>query len=155
MNFQKLKIVFNILHIKCLLEFLKMTTFYYILFLFIVHVHLSFVLDTWVLYVLWIYRSLIVFNILHMNCFLGFRNMTFTIHLIFTSPAGIIFRPLFTTVCPCFVIIFLEKNPFFSCKAHRMALDVVWISFSKKVLSHILYNFVFIPSFCLINFQKY
>ena len=35
--------------------------------------------------------------------------MTFTIHLIFTFHAGIIFRPLFTTFCSCFVITSLEK----------------------------------------------
>ena len=49
------------------------------------------------------------FNIFHMNCLLGFRKMTFTIHLIFTSHAGIIFSPLFTTFCSCFVITSLEK----------------------------------------------
>ena len=140
MNFQKLKIVFNILHMKCLLEFLKMTTFYYILFLFIVHVHLSFVLDTWVLYVLWIYRSLIVFNILHMNCFLGFRNMTFTIHLVFTSPAGIIFRPLFTTFCTSFVIIFLENK------------HMVWHLMLYEFLSWKKCYLTFIATSCLYFF---
>ena len=57
----------------------------------------------------------IVFNILNMNYLLGFRKMTFTIPLIFTSPAGMKFRPLFTTFCSCFVIIFLEKHHFFAC----------------------------------------
>ena len=55
----------------------------------------------------------IVFNILHMNYLLGFRKMTLTIHLIFTSPAGIIFRPPFTIFCSCFVIIFLKKDIWF------------------------------------------
>ena len=50
------------------------------------------------------------FNILHINYLLGFRKMTFTIHLIFTSLAGMKLRPLFTTFCSCLVIIFLEKK---------------------------------------------
>ena len=37
------------------------------------------------------------FNIFHINCLLGFRKMTFTIYLIFTLLAGVIFRPLFST----------------------------------------------------------
>ena len=37
---------------------------------------------------------------------------TYTIPLIFTFLAGIIFTPLFTTFSSCFVIIFLKKSPF-------------------------------------------
>ena len=54
----------------------------------------------------------IVFKIIHINCVCGFRMMTFTIYLIFTSLAGVIFKPHFTTFCSCFVIIFLEKITF-------------------------------------------
>ena len=36
------------------------------------------------------------------SCLFGFCKMTFTIHLIFTFLAGIIFRPLFTTFCSYF-----------------------------------------------------
>ena len=112
-----------------------------------------------VLYGTWCFMNFhkleIVFNILHMNYLLGFLNMTFTIHLIFRSPAGMIVRPLLSTFCPCFVIIFLEKKSLFLCIAHGMALYVVWISFLKKVLPHIHCNFVFIPLFkannCLPN----
>ena len=39
-----------------------------------------------------------VFNILHMNCLLEFRKITFTIHFYFTFVTGIIFRPLFDEI---------------------------------------------------------
>ena len=39
-----------------------------------------------------------VFNILHMNCLLEFRKITFTIHFFFTFLTGIIFRPLFDEI---------------------------------------------------------
>ena len=39
-----------------------------------------------------------VFNILHMNCLLEFRKMTFTIHFFFTFLTDIIFRPLFDEI---------------------------------------------------------
>ena len=55
----------------------------------------------------------IVYNNLHMNCLLGCCKMTFTIHPLFTSLVGMIFRPLLTTFCSCFVIILLEKITFF------------------------------------------
>ena len=45
--------------------------------------------------------KIVFFNILHINYLLGFRKMTFTIHLIFTSPAGMKFRTLFTPFCSC------------------------------------------------------
>ena len=48
-----------------------------------------------------------------MNCLLEFRKMTFTIHFIFTFLAGIIFRPLFTTFYPCFLLSFSKKITFF------------------------------------------
>ena len=41
-------------------------------------------------------------------------------------------------------MIFLEKNHFFSCWAHGIALDVCWISFSEKNYSGIHCNFLFI-----------
>ena len=72
-------------------------------------------------------------NILHMNCLLGFRKMTFTIHLIVTSLAGIIFRPLFTTFCSYFCYyLSRKKNCCFLCKAHGTSLKVWWICFSGK-----------------------
>ncbi len=37
------------------------------------------------------------YNILNMNYLMGFYKMTFKIHFIFTSLAGIIFGPLFST----------------------------------------------------------
>ena len=49
----------------------------------------------------------------HMYCLKEFRKMSFTIHFDFSLLAGIIIRPLFTTFYSCFVIIFLEKIPFF------------------------------------------
>ena len=42
----------------------------------------------WHLMFLTFFKLKIVFNILHINCLLGFCKMTFTIYLIFTSLAG-------------------------------------------------------------------
>ena len=45
----------------------------------------------------WTHYSLIL-------CLFGFCKITCTLHLIFTSLAGIIFRPLFTAFCKCYRI---------------------------------------------------
>ena len=64
--------------------------------------------------------------------------MTFTIHLIFTFLAGIIFRPLFTTFCSCFVIIFLEKITFLRVK--HMVLHLMFCEFlSRHYMENLFY----------------
>ena len=86
----------------------------------------------------------IVFNILNIHCLLGFYKMTFTIHLIFTAPAGIIFRPLFTTFCLCFVIIFLEKITFVvfsSCCSTRCFMNSSKLKIVSSLFS-IIYHTV-------------
>ena len=52
------------------------------------------------------------------TCVLVFRKMSFLIHFIFTFLKGIIFRPLFTTFYPCFMIIFL----IITCFSHKLQL---------------------------------
>ena len=48
-----------------------------------------------------------------MNCLLEFCKITFTIYFIFTFLAGIMFKPLFTTFYPCFLLSFSKKITFF------------------------------------------
>ena len=87
----------------------------------------------------------IVFINIHMNCLLGFRKMTFTIHLLFASLAGMIFRPWFTTFCSCnmfCLLSFSKKNTFF--------MLIIWycnwclmIFFSRNFFSRIhCYSFL-------------
>ena len=60
-------------------------------------------------------------------CVLVFRKMFFLIHFIFTFLAGKIYRPLFTTFYPLFVIIFHEKITFFHVK--HMVLHLMFDEF--------------------------
>ena len=54
-----------------------------------------------------------VYNYDSAHCLMEFRKMSFPIQFDFSLLAGIIIRPLFTTFCSCFFIIFLEKITFF------------------------------------------
>ena len=103
-------------------------------------------------------------NILHMNCLLGYCKMTFMIHLIFTSLAGMIFRPHFTTFGSCFVIIFLKEITFFHVQ-YMLQHKTFYEFFSKKMFSRIHCNFVFLTflnglshsmhgTLCLMKFSK-
>ena len=68
-----------------------------------------------------------VFNILHMNCLLEFRKITFTIHFFFTFLTGIIFRPLLDEI----TIHGNVKITFHYDSAHAPPLGVYLISFSR------------------------
>ena len=70
--------------------------------------------------------------------------MTFTIHLIFTFLAGIIFTPLFTTFCSCFVIIFLKKKITFFMLSTWYCTCCCMTFFWRKKYSHIRCDFLFI-----------
>ena len=81
-----------------------------------------------------------------MHCLSGSCKMTFTIHLIFTFLAGIIFTPLFTTLCSCYMFCndLSHKNHPFHVK--NMVLHLMLYDFlSQKNVSCICCNFVFIP----------
>ena len=81
---------------------------------------------------------------------MGFRKMTFLMPLIFTFLACKIFRPLFSTLCSCFVIIYMDLllstryytcfflNFFFRKKYTRNHRKVLFITFlkAKNCLPH-------------------
>ena len=79
-----------------------------------------------------------LFIILNMNCILGFRKMTFKIHLIFTSLAGIIFRPLFSTFCSCYKFYTLSRKShyFFMLSTWYCSWCLMNFFFEKNVFSH-------------------
>ena len=84
----------------------------------------------------------IVFINLHINCLLGFRKITFTIHLIFTSLAGITFRPRFTTFCSCYLFCHYlsQKNQIF-----RVKHMVCFIPFLKVFhMFHMFYHLMIV-----------
>ena len=83
-------------------------------------------------------------------CLSGFRKMTFTIHLIFTFLAGLIFRPLFSKFCSCFVLFFMLStwyltwclmNFFLRKKYFRIHCNFLCITFleAKNCLPHSLH----------------
>ena len=76
------------------------------------------------------------YNILNMNYLLGFHKMTFKIHLIFTSLAGIIFRPLFSTFCSCYKFYTLsrKKSLFFRVKHMVLLLTFDEFLFQEKFI---------------------
>ena len=76
------------------------------------------------------------YNILNMNYLLGFHKMTFKIHLIFTSLAGIIFRPLFSTFCSCskFYTLSQKKSLFFRVKHMVLLLTFDEFLFQEKFI---------------------
>ena len=105
----------------------------------------------------------IVFNILHINCLLGFCKMTFTIYFIFTSLACIIFIPLFTSFCSFHMLcpylswkIFCQTPnsmsthqqfnlsviwyenwfPNHLAHTHRNSMPIFWIFFGQTLFLH-------------------
>ena len=80
-----------------------------------------------------------VFNILHMNCLLEFRKITFTIHFFFTFLTGIIFRPLFDEI----TIHGNVKITFFMKSAWYRTWCLMNF-FSEKMFSRIHCNFMLI-----------
>ena len=140
MNFSKLNITIDIFACYatlCLMNFLKSKIVFDILCMLWYFMFMNFS------------KLKIVFIDLHMNCLLGFRKMTFTIHLIFASLAGKYsdHGSLPSAHVICFVIIFLEKNYFFHVK--HMVLQLMFDDFFfKKFFSRIHCNFLFISLAC-------
>ena len=65
--------------------------------------------------------------------------MTFTIHLIFTSLAGIIFRPFFTTFCSCYMFCFLsfsKRSLYFELSTWYCTWCFMNFFVGKNVFSH-------------------
>ena len=69
------------------------------------------------------------FNILHINCLLEFRKMTFKIYLIFTFLAGIILRSLFTTFQRWAIVLTIN---YYRSK-FLLSLSIV-LTFEKKIV---------------------
>ena len=89
-------------------------------------------------------------RILCTNCLFGFCKMTFTLPLIFTSLAGIIFRPLFTAFCKCYRIwcllnFFPNNFKYTNALAILVPFRIKELSWAHKILVKFFY-FCYAPA---------
>ena len=107
----------------------------------------------------------IVFRIIHINCVCGFRMMTFTIYLIFTSLSGMIFKPnsihsvqfMLYVICYFLSRFFFTKNflhPKF-CRIYTLfwwLLNLILSYFTCTTTPGSWYLFTFNCTWCVMNF---